>query len=86
MSKLTLELPDHIREYVGTKVSGGEYASAEEYIVWLIGQESRLTEIDRLLDEADDEYERGECVPHKGGDFIRMGEEVIQQHLEAKRS
>lgn len=85
MSKLTLELPEAVQKYAEARVAAGEFASLSEYITYLVNNESRLTQLDRLLDEAEADYEAGRYVEHKPGDLIRMGEEVIQRRLASQK-
>jgi len=85
MDTLMIELPEGVKAKIEKHLEQREFANANEYVLSLLMRDIELADVDRMLEEAEEEYERGECVVHKKGDIIRMGEEMIRRRLEAKK-
>jgi Arc/MetJ-type ribon-helix-helix transcriptional regulator len=84
MDSVTIELPDGVKAKIDKHLMGSEFANLSEYMLSLLARDLQLADMDKLLDEADAEFERGEYIAHKKGDIIKMGEEMIRRRLDAK--
>lgn len=85
MATLTVEIPDALKERIDHEVACGRYKDSSTLVQMLLEiamREQWRSEIDRKLDEALDEIERGDVVPWKKGDCAKMGRE----YLAAKRA
>jgi Arc/MetJ-type ribon-helix-helix transcriptional regulator len=85
MPMMTFELPETLKAHVEERIAQGDFPDANAYLQSLIANDRRRAEIDKLLLEAEDAYERGEYTVHKPGDFQRMYEELKRQREQAAK-
>lgn len=85
MSTVTIELTDHLREFVDSEASQRGCADAAEYIRLLVEHANEAAEIRRKIQEAEDEVARGECSEWKPGDVTKRTRALIAEHLAAQR-
>jgi Arc/MetJ-type ribon-helix-helix transcriptional regulator len=96
MTTVTVELPEAMKEFIDNEIAAGRYESASAFFQALVaciqqpggnGVQSMIqhrAEINELLREAEDAYERGEYTVHKPGDIRRMYEEIKRQRQAAQ--
>jgi Arc/MetJ-type ribon-helix-helix transcriptional regulator len=78
---INVEISEDFRKVVERRTNEGNFSSVNEYIESLVARDN---ELEALLDEAEEDIERGDYQVHQAGDIMRMGEEIIRRHLEAK--
>lgn len=79
MAKMTFDLPDAMSEFVENQVAFGRYESASALMQALIARAQWRADVDDKLEEALDEYEKGDFTVHHSGDFQKLGEELLRQ-------
>ena len=85
MTSILIEIPDTLQARFDERVAAGQFSTPKAYVQTLIALDLRRTEIDEMLLEALDAYERGEYTVHKPGDFQRMYAEMKRQRQEAAK-
>jgi Arc/MetJ-type ribon-helix-helix transcriptional regulator len=91
MTNLNLKLPDHMMEFVETRIGPGKFKDAHAYLQFLIAEDMQnyqiaftddeKARIDQKLLEALEEIERGECRPWEVGEAL----EDLERRIEAQR-
>lgn len=77
---MEIELPTKLLEFDNDTIRSGGYSSPSAYIQSLIDREMRRSEIEQKLEEALDQYERGEYREFTPGDFRRLADDLIRKH------
>ena len=81
MSTIPLELPDDLRQFVEAKVQGGQFGSANEYIVALVdAARSKRSEIEAALLEG---LQSGPAEEWTSQEWADIKQRVIQRHQES---
>jgi Arc/MetJ-type ribon-helix-helix transcriptional regulator len=79
MAKLTIELPDSMRDFVEAEVAAGHYESASALIQALLERAQWRVNFEEKLEEGLRDFENGNCSVWKKGDAKRMWEELRRQ-------
>jgi Arc/MetJ-type ribon-helix-helix transcriptional regulator len=91
MTNLNLTIPDHMMQFLETRVGHGKFKDLDAYLQYLIAEDMQNYEIaftdeekariDQKLLESLEEIERGECRPWKVGDVL----EELERQIESQR-
>ena len=92
MTNLSFELPDHMMDFVETRIGPGKFKDARAYLQYLIAEDMQnyqiaftdeeKARIDQKLLEALEEIERGECRPWNVGEVL----EELERRIESQRT
>jgi Arc/MetJ-type ribon-helix-helix transcriptional regulator len=85
MSTITFEIPETLKARVEERIAQARFPDASAYLQSLIINDLRRAEIDQLLLEAENDYERGDYTVHQPGDLTRMWEEMKRQRQQASK-
>jgi Arc/MetJ-type ribon-helix-helix transcriptional regulator len=86
MTTMTFELPESMKSRVEQRAASCNFPDASAYLRSLIALDLRRDEIDQMLIEAEDAYERGEYTEWKPGDSRRMLDELLRQRQQSTKS
>jgi predicted transcriptional regulator len=82
MATMTVEITDDLKERLDREMASGRFKDANVLVQRLLEAGIRLKwkeEVEDKIDEALDEVERGDVVPWKTGDCVKMGREYLQE-------
>jgi Arc/MetJ-type ribon-helix-helix transcriptional regulator len=79
MTTFTLELSESLKSMIEQRAAACKFADAGAYVRALIVTDLQRDEINRMLMEAEDAYERGEYTEWKPGDSQRLLQEMLRQ-------
>ena len=82
MATVTIDISDASKEFVDREIASGRFKDTNALMQTALDQLMRTQwkeNVDRKIDEALDEYERGDFTPWQDGDFEKMGREYLKQ-------
>lgn len=79
MAKITFELPDPMKEFIDKEVTAGRHESASAFLQALIARAQWRAGVEDKLEEALDDYEKGNYTTWTKGDFQKLGEELLRK-------
>jgi len=89
MATLTVEITDELKKRLDREVAAGHFKDNSALVQTLLEAAIRIKwkeEVDKKIDEALDEVERGEVLPWNMGDCASMGREYLEQRRNRKAS
>ncbi len=91
MATLNINIPDPMKEFVDREIGSGRFKDASTFVQLLILEamdtqeeagfsEEEKEQIDQLLLESMDSFDRGEAVPVRPGEFEELAKRMVEQH------
>lgn len=82
MATVTIEITDASKEFMEREIASGRFKDASALVQLALEQLMRTQwkdDCERKIDEALDEYERGDVTPWQKGDCAKMGREYLKE-------
>ena len=82
MEKMTIEMPEKMKSFVDREISAGNFQTPSALFQSLVADLIRARvkkEIEQSLQEALDEYERGECTEWTKDDFQKIKADFVRR-------
>jgi Arc/MetJ-type ribon-helix-helix transcriptional regulator len=82
MATMTVEITDDLKKRLDGEVASGRFKDTSDLVQVLLEAAIRMRwkeDVEKKIDEALDEVERGEVVAWKKGDCANMGREYLQE-------
>lgn len=82
MATLTVEITEHSKEFLDREIACGRFKDTSTLVQLALDQLMRTQwkeDAERKIDEALDEYERGDLTPWQKGDCVKMGREYLNE-------
>ena len=79
MAKLTIELPDSMKDFAEAQVAAGHYESVSALVQALLARAQSRVDVEDKLEEGLKDFENGNFSVWNKGDFKKLGEELLRQ-------
>jgi predicted transcriptional regulator len=82
MATLTVEIPDSLKDRLDREVAAGRAKDRNALVQFLLEAAMDVQwkdDVEKKIDEALDEIDRGDVVVHKKGDCGKMGREYLKE-------
>ena len=82
MATVTIEITDAFKEFLDREIASGRFKDTSALVQMAIEQLMRTQwkeDCEKKIDEALDEYERGDFTPWQKGDCVKMGREYLKE-------
>jgi Arc/MetJ-type ribon-helix-helix transcriptional regulator len=82
MATVTIEITDDSKEFMDREIAAGRFKDTSTLVQMALDQHMRTQwkeDCEKKIDEALDEYERGEFTPWQKGDCAKMGREYLKE-------
>jgi Arc/MetJ-type ribon-helix-helix transcriptional regulator len=82
MATVTIEITEASKEFMDREIASGRFKDTSALVQLALEQLMRTQwkeDAERKIDEALDEYERGEFTPWQKGDCGKMGREYLKE-------
>ena len=82
MTTLIVEITDDSKEFMEREIASGRFKDANALVQTALIQLMRTQwkeDAEKKIEEALDEYERGDFTPYQKGDCVKMGREYLKE-------
>jgi putative addiction module CopG family antidote len=82
MTTVTIELNDQAKAFVDRELASGRFKDTSALVHAALEQLMRTSwkeDVEKKIDEALDEYERGDFTPWQKGDCVKKGMEYLKE-------